>query len=152
MRAKMAVMRFRKLRIAWSVGWGLLAVLLMVLWVRSYWWSDGIRVYHTPNRCAQLKSLGAAVHLYVGHYSGGDSGVRLFSVRVTPMPDESVFDWKPFPECRVSVPHYCLLVIIGAVSTVPWIRWSKRFTLRTLLIATTLVAVALRVAVYAIKN
>ena len=32
--------RFRKLRIAWSVGWGLAAVLLLVLWVRSYWWRD----------------------------------------------------------------------------------------------------------------
>ena len=30
-------MRFRKLRIAWSVAWGVLAVLLCVLWVRSYW-------------------------------------------------------------------------------------------------------------------
>ena len=33
-------MRFRKLRIAWSVVWGLAAVLLIVLWVRSYWWHD----------------------------------------------------------------------------------------------------------------
>jgi hypothetical protein len=31
-------MRFRKLRIAWSVFWGLNGVLLIVLWVRSYWW------------------------------------------------------------------------------------------------------------------
>ena len=30
-------MRFRKLRIAWSVVCGLVAVLLIVLWVRSYW-------------------------------------------------------------------------------------------------------------------
>src|SRR5438105_1666000 len=30
-------MRFRKLRIAWSVFWGLAAVLLIALWVRSYW-------------------------------------------------------------------------------------------------------------------
>ncbi len=29
-------MRFRKLRIAWSVVWGLAAVLLIALWVRSY--------------------------------------------------------------------------------------------------------------------
>ena len=35
-------MRFRKLRIAWSVVWGLAAVLLIVLWVRSYWWVDQI--------------------------------------------------------------------------------------------------------------
>src|SRR5262245_34901426 len=30
----------RSLRIAWSVAWGLLAVLLCVLWVRSYWWRE----------------------------------------------------------------------------------------------------------------
>src|SRR5262245_16243948 len=29
-------MRFRKLRIAWSVVWGIAAVLLIVLWVRSF--------------------------------------------------------------------------------------------------------------------
>src|SRR4051812_41646326 len=29
-------MRFRTLRIAWSVFWGLACVLLVVLWVRSY--------------------------------------------------------------------------------------------------------------------
>ena len=33
-------MRYRKLRIAWSVAWGLLAVILIALWVRSYWWMD----------------------------------------------------------------------------------------------------------------
>src|SRR4051812_38849637 len=33
-------MRFRKLRIAWSVGWGLASVLLIVLWVRSYLFLD----------------------------------------------------------------------------------------------------------------
>src|SRR6185295_19427494 len=33
-------MRFRKLRIAWSVFWGAACVLLIVLWVRSYWWFD----------------------------------------------------------------------------------------------------------------
>src|SRR6478672_8285240 len=30
-------MRFRKLRIAWSVACGIACVLLIVLWVRSYW-------------------------------------------------------------------------------------------------------------------
>ena len=33
-------MRFRKLRIAWSVVWGLATVLLIVLWVRSLWEID----------------------------------------------------------------------------------------------------------------
>src|SRR5262245_49064069 len=32
----------RGLRIAWSVMCGILCVLLVVLWVRSYWWIDGM--------------------------------------------------------------------------------------------------------------
>src|SRR4051812_28474407 len=32
--------RFRKLRIAWSVMCGVACVLLIVLWVRSYWHGD----------------------------------------------------------------------------------------------------------------
>ncbi len=37
-------MRNQKLRIAWSVVWGLACVLLIVLWVRSYRWMDSGRV------------------------------------------------------------------------------------------------------------
>jgi hypothetical protein len=33
-------MRFRKLGIAWSVGCGIVCLLMIVLWVRSYWWWD----------------------------------------------------------------------------------------------------------------
>jgi hypothetical protein len=33
-------MKYRKLRIAWSVGCGIVCLLLIALWVRSYWWSD----------------------------------------------------------------------------------------------------------------
>ena len=34
-------MKYRKLRIAWSVVWGILCVLLIVLWVRGYSTADG---------------------------------------------------------------------------------------------------------------
>jgi hypothetical protein len=35
-------MTFRKLRIALSVFWGLACVLVIALWVRSYWWEDDL--------------------------------------------------------------------------------------------------------------
>src|SRR3954471_23472340 len=41
-------MRFRKLRIAWSVVWGLACVLLVVLWVRSHRPQPTERWYTTP--------------------------------------------------------------------------------------------------------
>src|SRR5690349_20538275 len=33
-------MKYRKLRITWSVMWGLVCALLIVFWVRSYWRFD----------------------------------------------------------------------------------------------------------------
>ena len=30
-------MKYRKLRIAWSVAWGVVTVLLVTIWVQSYW-------------------------------------------------------------------------------------------------------------------
>ena len=35
-------MNYRKLQIAWSVVWGLLAVLLVWLWLSSYWRMSGV--------------------------------------------------------------------------------------------------------------
>ena len=47
-------MRFRKLRIAWSVFWGLAAVLLIVLWVRSNQISDRLHGRLWGNRAFLL--------------------------------------------------------------------------------------------------
>lgn len=38
-------MKYRKLRMGWSVGWGVVVVMLCVLWVRSYWWIDTVYVH-----------------------------------------------------------------------------------------------------------
>ena len=35
-------MKHRKLRIAWSVAWGVLASMLIVLWLDSYWHLEGV--------------------------------------------------------------------------------------------------------------
>jgi hypothetical protein len=48
----------------------------------------------------------------------------------------------------IIVPHWLPVSLAGVFAVVPWIPWSRRFSLRTLLIATTLVAVGLGVVVY----
>ena len=48
---------------------------------------------------------------------------------------------------HISVPHWFLTTIFAIAATAPWIRWSKRFSLRTLLLLTTLVAVVLGLVV-----
>src|SRR3954453_7944154 len=53
-------MRYRKLRIAWSVVWGVAAVLLIVLSVRSFTWADQSAV-----------RVSATYHLMVTSQLGG---------------------------------------------------------------------------------
>jgi hypothetical protein len=47
----------------------------------------------------------------------------------------------------VSFPHWALVSLFAIFAAAPWIHWSKRFSLPTLLIAMTLVAVGLGMVV-----
>jgi hypothetical protein len=54
------------------------------------------------------------------------------------------------PNYLLMFPHWFLVLLSAAFATAPWIRW--RFSLRTLLIATTLVAVVLGLIVWAART
>jgi hypothetical protein len=41
------------------------------------------------------------------------------------------------------VPHWLLVVLLGALAALPWVKWSWRFSLRTLLVVMTIVAIGL---------
>jgi hypothetical protein len=47
------------------------------------------------------------------------------------------------------LPYWMLVILASAVGFMPWMRWSKRFSLRTLLVATAIVAVVLGLIVWA---
>jgi hypothetical protein len=49
---------------------------------------------------------------------------------------------------QVVVPHWFLIFVSASIAAVPWLTWLRRFSLRTLLIATTLVAVGLGTVIY----
>src|SRR6187200_821987 len=53
-------MKYRKLRIAWSVAWGVVAVLLCAMWLRSYWRKDYIRRVE-PNQTIAIASNSGAI-------------------------------------------------------------------------------------------
>jgi hypothetical protein len=158
-------MKFRKLRIAWSVGWGLLAVLLIVLWVRGYWYWDHLYNPISSKSLVIIESASSRIILKLaipapgspwrwhlsrelrGNYWEGssagwheqnrDKGFIGFAYYASP--------W----ETIYRVPHWFLVLLPATLGVAPWLRWSKRFSLRTLLIATTLVAVVLGLAVWA---
>src|SRR4051812_22856785 len=148
-------MRFRKLRIAWSVGWGLAAVLLTVLWMRSYWWCDDVigPLDNTRSFCVWSDQGHMGVSFVEGYLKSIADGGRWTSASEWTgdvPPSEVVIPWLPSwaTEHYIVSPDWCLALLLGASVAGPWIHWSNRFTLRTLLIATTLLAVVLGLIVW----
>ena len=172
-------MSYRKLRIAWSVFWGLLAVLPLVAWARSYsrldvigfpytgmtypandwtWWTEvvscrGQLAWEGSNLVKKGKSDWTWMTWPI---RGGEMDFEEFSGK--PLPSVLGFKYverSPKTAQRPSqyvfvVPYYFPFFLTSSLSLAPWVRYvPRRFSLRTLLITTTLVAVVLGIAVYA---
>ena len=143
--------RYRKLRIAWSMAWGLLAVLLILLWARSYQVEDELRY--------RLGSSGR--WLVAETYPGG---LSLMEWRLPPQwafltpKDSTFFDalqpitwWgiATFQRPNMSqlyMPYWTAIAAAAVIASVWWL--PLRFSLLTLLFATTLVAVVLGLIVW----
>jgi hypothetical protein len=141
-------MRFRKLRIAWSVLWGVVAVLLCVLWVQSYSRFGSIVVpSHYKSSTGRIESgYGKVLVTWQTHdypRSWEITSSRIFSSNMW-----REWRWHFSSEyVEIGCPYWALVVASAAVAACSWLRW--RFSVRTLLIATTLVAVVLGAIVYA---
>jgi len=158
-------MRFRKLRIAWSVVWGVAWVLLIVLWVRSYWWRDFVA---SPfgRRNYSVTSLKGSIRFVTFEINnlgapGGEQGVIRESLPLTNPQIAAIARKRPLTlpgekmgfgartaagSLSLLMPYWFLVLVTGTFTGLPWastILRLKRFSLRTLLIAMTLVAILL---------
>jgi hypothetical protein len=150
-------MRFRKLRIAWSLVWGLAAVLSLVLWVRSFWEVDMVCFPSPTHRMIILESnfgtLGAS---YQALITLGDADIPSTYWRRTTFhaaPDNRASGGlfaanSNYGSIYVRFPHWLAGFFSATLAAAPWIRWSNRFSLRTLLVATTVVVVVLGLIVW----
>jgi hypothetical protein len=140
-------MRFRKLRIAWSVFWGLIAMLLIVLWVRSYWWKDVlVWVQGSARNVFSVGTLEGTIEF--AFVPSGDAEEQLLPAfcrvqrRVIRHVAISSFAWSSSaPLTLLRFPIWVLIASVAAIGMASWVRLFNSFSLRTLLIATTLVAV-----------
>lgn len=183
-------MNHRKLRIAFSAVCGVLFLLLVMLWVRSYRAFDRVSgrvagrtsvilVSHTGHLTA-VRSDGGYLNWNLPHRDIGptlpnnltnaDLSRQEFSWDNTdviwPYRGRLGFGWiyrtlylnTPNLKYRwdplgltarsvgagatgVMMPHWFVVLVVATIAALPWLRW--RFSLRTLLIATTAVALAL---------
>jgi hypothetical protein len=138
----------RYLRITWTAICGIACILLCVLWVRSYQFIDvsGISRHALVSMSGKLFVV-ESIEFYVqmdlsapnvalrNHFWGSSlpiSGVSLELVGKS-----------------LTVPYWSTVAVMCLISAVPWLPW--RFSLRTLLIAITLVALVLGIIVWLVR-
>jgi hypothetical protein len=110
------VMRRRLRLIATAIG-AVACLLLVLFWAQSYYGSaKKLRLFDTTVRSFRGE---VACTYFSTNASGG--------LKVD----------------RIRVPYLGLVLATAAVAGLPWVEWSRRFSLRTFLIALTLVAVIL---------
>ena len=146
------------LRIAVSTVCGILCVLLIVLWARSYNCRDDIMGFPFGHH-VKMSSLDGRMRCAVSrqvwtshpwHFSTLSSDTQ-----------GNLQGWAQHPSATmgfqvvlsanwltVGVPHWFIAALSVICAAALWPNWSRRFSLRTLLIATTLIAVVLATAVF----
>ncbi|HEX4413018.1 MAG TPA: hypothetical protein VH107_05275 [Lacipirellulaceae bacterium] len=144
-------MKYRKLRITWSVAWIVAAALLTVLWVRSYWRSDYVRCVFSSTRGIQLTIFDGFATLDAGgYYSGG----KRLEFNLNRPADEAPVLWHLrlgyFAE-DVCLPIWLLAAAAALLGLAPRLSLTH-FSLRGLLIITTLIAVGLGLLIYAARK
>ncbi len=143
----------RYLRLAFSATCLIAGVLLCVLWVRSY-----SQLYNLSNWSRQLSLSSCCGHIFVNEPFYSDESPEGGSTKIIKLlGHELYFDSYPAAYIvqdgvGIAVPDWVFVGSALTIGVIPWIRWSNRFSLRTLLIATTVVAAVLGLAVYVARK
>jgi hypothetical protein len=156
----MAGMRFRKLRIAFSAVCGVVCLLLIALWVRSYWWYDIFNVQLAESRPLRIYSQSGLFYIGTAHDLGSDRhkpGDWSFHHSQIERDRNELWTWFRF-RCQliwndffIFVPHWALVLTSGAFAAIAYFKSNCRFSLRSFLLATTLVALILGIIIVLTK-
>jgi hypothetical protein len=148
----------RGLGIAWSVWWGILCMLLLALWVRSYRHMDDLSWSIPTTRFWSSSIYGRlaiswqpedTVRIRKGFLTRKLLPTHLRTAREALRESETIpgFVVNRGPGAfAFRIPYWLPVINIAALATAPWLRW--HFRLRTLLIATTVMAVVLGLVVW----
>src|SRR5262245_26259149 len=111
-------MKFRKLRIAWSVAWGVVALLLAGLWVRSYWWRDCLVCDVSSTRGVGIASFEARLESW--SYERHPKEPHTWSIHSYPNKRwKSLMDSWNIPPAHFPVPHLVFVAVLVSLATIP---------------------------------
>jgi hypothetical protein len=122
-------------------------VLLIALWVRSYWRLD---ILEKRGGFGAIQISSVIGRIAIGNLDPrtaiGKSYLSVVAGDAADWRKGRVFGFDYYDDGIVTAfvaPHWFPALIAATLAVIPWIQSTKRFSLRTLLIATTLVAVVL---------
>jgi hypothetical protein len=148
----------RLLRISFSAACGIFCVLLIVLWARSDLETDSFR-FSVGSCGLSIDSTGGRLYTSVSGSGGANLQPFLRYPRSAErtvwqaVRRENAWGFGAFQDLTfintstIVVPHWFPALLMITLAILPWLWWPRRFSLRTLLIATTLIAVVLGLAV-----
>jgi hypothetical protein len=143
-------MKYRRLRIAFSVTCGIACVLLLGLWVRSYYTEDHASGYTSKTHGFRFYSSRGCLVYYATEIPDAihncpwtiNVGSRFWLDKGDPRLATFPRITHTKQTLNICLPYWVLVLLVATpVVALPRVRW--RFSLRTLLIAMTLVAVLL---------
>ncbi len=139
-------MKIRKLKIAVSAASILACVLVLALWVRSHWVCDTV-TWNGGRRVAVFSGHGY-IRVSASNTTLARAPLLRWQPGITMMPD-GIGPWD-FQASRqhifLAFPHRFPVVVLILLAVAPWIHW--RYSLRAMLIAVTVVALALGLLLY----
>ena len=132
------------------------SVLLIAIWIRSYWWVDktflqilphvAVYVNLTPGHLG-VWSMSSQVAWPVGDSFKYSFPVDEFFGKENPDPYKSVTGTFSLRSGYLVVPLWFPILISAALAGTPWIRWSRRFSLAALLGIVSLAAVFIQIVI-----
>jgi len=143
--------RFRKLRIALSCASAVICVALALLWIRSYWRYDALLSGDGEDFCGVLSVQGKLIPVL--HYHAKLGTWEFTSAKIgpkQPVPPWPLLSWAAGPSyVWVAIPHWLLAISFAFTARTSW---RARFSLRSLLLVTTALAIVLGLAVNGRQN
>jgi hypothetical protein len=143
------------LRIAFSLTCSLACLALITLWVQSQQSVSGLAVRTSGTRSIDMWSLPGSFSIGIGTVPA-NSMARRWDRTTLPTefwlqvgrqyelaPYSPIWGEFRYNDGYVRFPHWFAVLLAAALGVAPWLKWRRQFSLRTLLVATTIIAAIL---------